>query len=213
MLVSTADDSSSHEPLAANCKPGTRFASCRVLGQADPRPWELHHHMPSDGRFRIIVFGGDVSRPAQLALVNALGGWLSATLLPRCPRAALSPGSNPLGGACSARFKTARDPSVVDVLLVHAAPREAVELLTDLHDVYHPFDEKLGWDYDKTFADGPSYHEGHGRAYEAYGVDADGAGAAVVVRPDGYIGLVASLDEGGRDKMGRWFDAVLRTCP
>ncbi|POR38438.1 Phenol 2-monooxygenase [Tolypocladium paradoxum] len=125
----------------------------------------------------------------------------------------LAAGSSPPGGGCSARFWTARDSSVVDVLLVHVAPREAVELLTDLHDVYHPFDNKLGWDYDKTFADGPSYHEGHGRTYEAYGVDVDGAGAAVVVRPDGYIGLVASLDDEGRDKMGRWFDAVLRTAP
>ena len=42
--------------------------------------------MPSDGRFRVIVFGGDVSRPGQLALVNELGGWLSTVLLPRCPR-------------------------------------------------------------------------------------------------------------------------------
>ncbi|XP_044722138.1 FAD binding domain-containing protein [Hirsutella rhossiliensis] len=134
---------------AANCKPGTRFASHKVLNQADPRPWELHHLMPSDGRFRV----GDVSRHGQL--VNGLGGWLTTELLLRHPRMGAEAG-------------------LIEVLLVYAARREEIELLTDLHELYHPWDAKLGWYYDKTFIDGPSYHEDHGRACEGYGVDADG---------------------------------------
>ncbi|KAM4058736.1 FAD binding domain-containing protein [Hirsutella rhossiliensis] len=190
------EDQQQHLALATNCQPGTRFASHRALCQADARPWELHHRMPSDGRFRIVIFGGDISRPPQLALVNSLGAWLSVSLQPRF--LVLS-----MPGAAS-KFKAARDPSVIDVLLVHSAPRERVELLTDLHDVYHPFDDKLGWDYEKTFADG------HGRAYRGYGVNDKGLGAAVVVRPDGYVGLVTSLDEVGRDRIGKWFEAILR---
>ncbi|XP_044719728.1 FAD binding domain-containing protein [Hirsutella rhossiliensis] len=196
LLNMSDEDQQQHLALATNCQPGTRFASHRALCQADARPWELHHRMPSDGRFRIVIFGGDISRPPQLALVNSLGAWLSVSLQPRF--LVLS-----MPGAAS-KFKAARDPSVIDVLLVHSAPRERVELLTDLHDVYHPFDDKLGWDYEKTFADG------HGRAYRGYGVNDKGLGAAVVVRPDGYVGLVTSLDEVGRDRIGKWFEAILR---
>jgi phenol 2-monooxygenase len=35
-----------------------------------------------------------------------------------------------------------------------------------------------------------------GRAYSTYGID-QGAGAIVVVRPDGYVGLVAPLEDVG----------------
>ncbi|KAK7951034.1 phenol 2-monooxygenase [Apiospora aurea] len=157
---------------AAHCKPGMRFPSYQVVEQCDARPWTLHHKMPSDGRFRLWVFGGDISQPAA--------------------RERMGPAATPFAG--TARFRLDRPPSVVDVLLVHRAPRGEVELLRDLHDVYHPFDAKLGWDYDKVFADGESYHEGHGRAYEGYGVDPD-KGAVVVVRPDGYVGLVTELGE------------------
>lgn len=65
---------------------------------------------------------------------------------------------------------TDQDACIVDVLLVHAALREKIELLQGLHRVYHPFVKKLGWDYGKT------HHEGH----EQFGIDP-------------YIGLVAAL--------------------
>ncbi|KAK5995656.1 Phenol hydroxylase [Cladobotryum mycophilum] len=195
--------------LAEHCEPGTRFASHKVMCQADARPWELQLHMPSDGRFRVVVFGGNISRPSQLAIVNQLGEWLSTEVLARYARISLAPGPDPRVGSGTSRFNTEQDPSIVDVLMVHSAAREEVELLRDLHEVYHPFDNKLGWDYNKVFVDGESHHEGHGRAYERYGVDAD-KGAIVTVRPDGYIGLVTTLEEEGWHQMQRWFDGVLR---
>lgn len=189
--------------VAKHCQPGTRFASHRVVGQADPRAWELHHHMPSDGRFRIVVFGGDVSQAGQRALVNEFGAWARGQLQPRFGIVAAAVGAE---GEAEAEAAA----SVIDVLLVHAAPRESVELLTDLDAAYHPWDGRRGWDYSKAFVDEHSYHEGHGRAYHGYGVDAAGRGAAVVVRPDLCTGLVASLDAAGRDRIQAWFDAVLR---
>ncbi|KAI1339789.1 FAD binding domain-containing protein [Xylariaceae sp. FL0016] len=200
----------SHLGAATNCKPGTRFPSYQVVAQADARPWQLHHKMPSDGRFRLVVFAGDVSpaNPEQQALVNELGSYLATEVLPRHPRIALSPGSDPHGSG--GKFKTDRDPSIVDVLLVHTGKRAEVEILRDLHDVYHPFDEKLGWDYDKVFSDEESYHDGHGHAYEGYGVDRE-KGALVVVRPDGYVGLVTVLEKEGWSELGKWFSGVLRS--
>ncbi|KAI1080402.1 FAD binding domain-containing protein [Whalleya microplaca] len=200
----TQQQAQSTPSLAKNCQPGTRFPSHQVIAQSDARPWQLHHKMPSDGRFRIVVFGGDVSLPAQRDLVNGLGAWLDARVLQRVPRAALSPASDPHGGA---RFRTERDPSVVHVLLVHCARRADVEVVRDLHEVYHPFDARLGWDYGAVFADEESYHDGYGRAYEGYGVDKE-RGALVVVRPDGYVGLVAGLEEEGRKEVERWFQGL-----
>jgi hypothetical protein len=70
-------------------------------------------------------------------------------------------------------------------MMIHSAPRQEIELL-DLHDVYHPFHEKRGWDYEKVYVDDASYHEGHGEAYKGYGVDAD-SGCVVIARPDQYV--------------------------
>jgi phenol 2-monooxygenase len=92
------------------------------------------------------------------------------------------------------KLRTEREPRVIDVLLVHSSPRADVELLRDLHETYHPFDPKLGWDYDKVFVDGPSYHEGHGDAYKWYGVDKQ-VGALVVVRPMLRDGLALSYGQ------------------
>ncbi|KAI3318919.1 FAD binding domain-containing protein [Xylariaceae sp. AK1471] len=206
--IIAASQAQSNLSLATNCKPGMRFPSLQVVAQCDARPWQLHHKMPSDGRFRLVVFAGDILRPKRQRLVNDLGVWLSTDVLPRYPQIALSPGSDPHSG--TTKFKTDRDPSIIDVLLIHTAKRAEVEILRDLHEVYHPFDFRLGWDYDRVFVDEESYHDGHGRAYEGYGVDPD-RGALVIVRPDGYVGLVVSMGEEGWEEVAKWFEGVLRS--
>ncbi|KAI1274837.1 FAD binding domain-containing protein [Xylaria sp. FL0933] len=208
------DQSAAHDraqsklSLATNCTPGIRFPSFQVVAQSDARPWELHHKMPSDGRFRLVVFAGNISRPMRQGLINDLGAWLAADLLSKYPLMALSPGSNP--HADINKFRTDRDPSIIDVLLIHTAKRGEIELLRDLHDVYHPFDPKLGWDYDKVFVDEMGYGNVNGRAYEGYGVD-PAEGALVVVRPDGYVGLVTSVEKEGWSEVAKWFHGVLRS--
>jgi len=196
--------------LATNCKPGMRFPSYQVLAQSDARPWHMHHKMPSDGRFRLVVFAGDILSPRRQKLVNDLGAWLAANILSVYPTIKLSPAADPHNNNNISRFKTDRDLSVVDVLLIHTAERREVDLLRGLHETYHPFDSKLGWDYDKVLVDAESYHSGHGRAYEGYGVD-PGVGALVIVRPDGYVGLVTALEQEGWEEVGEYFQGVLRT--
>ncbi|KAI1421457.1 FAD binding domain-containing protein [Xylaria sp. FL1777] len=194
--------------LAANCTPGMRFPSFQVVAQSDARPWQLHHKMQSDGRFRLIVFSGNISEPKRQGLINDLGSWLSADVLSKYPLITLSPGSDPHAG--TKKFKPNRSPSIIDVLLIHTAKRVEIEILRDLHDVYHPFDPKLGWDYDKVFVDEESYHNENGRAYEGYGVDRE-EGALVIVRPDGYVGLIASVEREGWEEVAKWFQGVLRS--
>ncbi|KAI0389076.1 FAD binding domain-containing protein [Xylariaceae sp. FL0594] len=229
--LSTAQSTPS---LARNCKPGTRFPSFQVIAHSDARPWQMHHKMPSDGRFRIVVFGGDVFSPSssstssssytqktprerRLKTLNDLGAWLTSNILDIYPRLDIDIDTN----QSSRRLRTERDPSIVDVLLLLHLPhtpqqqstpaeRKSLDLLNELHEIYHPYDAKLGWDYDKVLVDAPSYHAGHGRAYEGYGVDPD-VGCVVVVRPDGYVGLVAALGKRreGWEEVGRYLGGVL----
>ncbi len=103
--------------LATGCKPGTRFPSYQVLSQADARPWQLHHHMPSDGRFRLVVFGGDVSAAAQRKVVNDLGRWARTALLPRF--GPVEVGVDPHHRTIRLGEPSTSTSSVVDLLLVH----------------------------------------------------------------------------------------------
>jgi phenol 2-monooxygenase len=79
------------------------------------------------------------------------------------------------------------------VLTVHSAPRQETTIF-DFPAVFRPWDETDGWDYWKIFVDDQSYHEGHGHAYQNYGVDPE-KGCAVVLRPDQYVSLVTEVDD------------------
>lgn len=66
----------------------------------------------------------------------------------------------------------------IEVLLIHSSSRTDVSIL-NLPDIFHPFDETLGWDYSRVFADKD--------AYEGYGVK---SGCVVVCRPDQHVGWI-----------------------
>ncbi|MCJ1441242.1 MAG: hypothetical protein MMC23_001728 [Stictis urceolatum] len=163
--------------LATGVKIGMRFPSFQVLNQADARPWQFQQWFPSDGRWRVVVFAGNILHRKQLARVNDLGAKLAAL----------------------ESFVTRHAPdsdvkkSLIEVLVLHCGERTAVEL-ADLHEVYRPFSETKGWDYNKIFVDAESYHEGFGDAYKGYGVD-KANGCVVAVRPDQYVGWIGELED------------------
>lgn len=172
--------------LASNIKLGMRFPSFKVLNQSDARPWHFQERLKSDGRFRLILFAGNVLSPAQKSRLDAF-----------CARLAASPRLKPLLY------------THIDVLTCHSAPRTQTELLRDFPEVLHPFSARTGWDYDSVFADDESYHEGYGDAYRNYGVDRE-SGCVVVTRPDQYVGFVGELDgEEGWSGVEAYFGGVL----
>lgn len=162
--------------LATNIKVGMRMPSFQVLNQADARPWQFQQHLKSDGRFRIVVFAGDVKESEQMARVQRLGSTLSS---PESFIRKVTPPGKPTN-------------SVIDILAIHSSPRTAVEFF-DFPDIFRALDEETGWDYSKIFVDDVSYHEGHGKAYEGYGVGPEGC--LVVLRPDQYVGFVGELED------------------
>lgn len=175
--------------LARNIKLGARLPSFKVLNQADARPTHISKLLPSDGRWRIIVFAGDLRDPAQFARVQALGHALAS---PNSILHTYTPSSQPID-------------SLIEVLTIHSSPRDAIELLS-LPDIYHPWDEQTGWDYWKVYVDDVSHHEGFDRAYENYGID-QGDGCIVVCRPDQHVGYIGHLDDG--EALEGYFGAIL----
>ncbi|KAF4982268.1 hypothetical protein FZEAL_2054 [Fusarium zealandicum] len=165
------------QALASEVKIGMRIPSVKVLSQSDARPWHLQELLPSNGTWRVILFPGDIGLEQQQKRMDSL-----------CDR--MSDASSFLK-----RFTppSARYDSTIEVLTVHASDRHDHDIF-DFPQVLRPYDEVDGWDYDKIFADNPSYHEGHGRLYESFGISPD-QGCVVVVRPDQYVSYVGELDD------------------
>ena len=157
--------------LATNIRPGGRIPSFKVVNQADACPTHIASFLPSTGQWRILVFAGDLTFPSQFAGIQNLGLQLAA------------PSS----------FLHFYPANLIEIYTIHSSPRARVELL-DLHEVFHPWDEELGYDYWKVYADDDSWHEGFADAYGAYGINRKD-GCLVICRPDQHVGLICGVDE------------------
>ncbi|KAK8138115.1 hypothetical protein PG984_001495 [Apiospora sp. TS-2023a] len=180
------------QALAAGIPVGMRFNSFQVLNQSDARPWQFQKRLPADGRFRVVLFAGDVHHAQQKARVEAFCAKLDA------PSSFLH---RTVGGDGGDGLH-----SVVEILTIHSAKRWDTELLRDFPEVLHPFRRATGWSYDKVYVDDVSYHEGFGDAYKNYGVDKE-RGCVVIVRPDQYVAWVGDLED--FDKVQAYFEGCL----
>lgn len=166
------------QELATGLAVGMRFNSFKVLNQADARPWHFQERLRADGRFRVVLFAGNVLDAAQKARVDEFCAKLDA---PESFLRRLTPPNKAID-------------SIVEVLTIHSAKRTEVEFFRDFPEVLRPFDKHDGWDYNKIFVDDVSFHEGFGDAYTNYGVDKE-RGCIVVTRPDQYVGWVGELED------------------
>ncbi|KAJ7608773.1 phenol hydroxylase [Roridomyces roridus] len=181
---------SSAQTLATGLPLGMRFNSFKVLNQSDARPWHFQERLKADGRFRIVLFAGNILDPSQKTRVDAFCAALDQ------PRSFLR----------RATRDDAPIDSVIDILTIHSAKRVDTELLRDFPAILHPFNTRTGWDYNKVFVDDVSYHEGFGDAYKNYGVDKE-KGCVVAVRPDQYVGWVGTLED--FDGLQAYFEGCL----
>ena len=179
----------SQQDLASNVKIGMRMPSCKVLNQADGRPWHFQELLKSNGRWRLVLFAGNVASKAQMGRIEQLGQSLAD------PDSFLKRFTPP----------GRRYDSVIEVLTVHSSPRREFTIF-DFPEVLRPYDDVDGWDYWKIFVDDESYHEGHGHAYQNYGVAAE-QGCAVILRPDQYVSWVGEVDD--YEVMNKFFSAFM----
>ncbi|KAK8113753.1 hypothetical protein PG999_005822 [Apiospora kogelbergensis] len=188
-------DFSRKQALATGIPVGMRFNSFQVLNQSSAQPWQFQQRLPADGRFRVVLFAGNIHSAQQKERIESFCAKLDApgSFLHR----SISGGD---GGVCDGLH------SVVEILTIHSAKRWDTELLRDFPEVLHPFRKATGWSYDKVYVDDVSYHEGFGDAYKNYGVDKE-RGCVVIVRPDQYVAWVGELED--FDEVQAYFEGCL----
>lgn len=165
---------------------GKRFNTAQVVCHATVLPYELADWIVSDGRWRVVYFCGDIRKPECADEMKQFGDYLVQELVPKF---------------------TPRDQdfdSIIEVLTVSAASRAETEL-SDYHEALRPKTTRhhqviadgtynVSVDYHKIFVDDETYHQGHGQAYQKYGLPTD-RGTLVVIRPDGYVSLLVKASK------------------
>ncbi|GJE93871.1 phenol 2-monooxygenase [Phanerochaete sordida] len=155
-----------HQAHARALVVGQRMRPHVFVRAADARPFEVQDLCPADTRFKVLVFAGDTSDAAQRARVQALADAVEQGFY--------------------RRFGGAEPGKVFDVLAISSAPKDKVDY-TDLPPVFRTHWSKVLLDDTDMFA------RVGGGGYDAYGIDKT-KGAVVVVRPDGYVGIVAPFE-------------------
>ncbi|CEQ39678.1 SPOSA6832_01209 [Sporobolomyces salmonicolor] len=188
--------------LAPGLPHGMRFESHPVVCIADARPWHLADRFMSDGRYRLVIFAGDVREASQREKLENVRH-ISSSRLPK-ETAAYIPSSSQVAayldspaGALRTYTPSSSDlDSVIEVLTIISNPRTSIEP-NAFPDVLWPPKKPYGSRaYDKLYADdsSPVTPEVQGRIYEKLGVDKQ-KGCVVVVRPDQTVALVAGLED------------------
>ncbi|KAF8332459.1 FAD binding domain-containing protein [Amanita rubescens] len=148
---------------------GERVPPQILVRAADGRPYELQDLLPSDTRFKVLVFAGNTLSADQLNRLNVLA-------------------SEVFGEDGILRRYVPRDQdisSAFDVLTVSTATLKTVRV-GDLPELLRPR-------WSKVFVDDKDIVGRHGGgAYDKFGINPNGA--VVIVRPDGYVGMVAPFD-------------------
>jgi len=159
---------SSNQSVARHLTIGMRCIPTVVLRAADCRPYNIQDLLPSDTRFKVVIFPGALKHDVQQAKLQALGSELELDT-------GFLKKYTPIG---------ASPDSVFDIITICADSKETCNY-TDV-----PATLRRHWS--KVFVDDVSIAgDVGGKAYETYGISPEGA--VVVVRPDGYIGAIASL--------------------
>lgn len=124
------------ETLASKLEVGKRMPSFKVLNQADARPWHFQELLKSNGRWRVVVFAGDIRDSQQKKRLDSLGEKLNS-------EDSFLRTSTPQGSKYD---------SVIELLSVHSAPRQETTIF-DFPECFRPWDDQDGWDYWKVHVD------------------------------------------------------------
>ncbi|KAI4906508.1 hypothetical protein J4E90_010401 [Alternaria incomplexa] len=154
---------------------GTRFPSAQVIRFCDCKAVQLMSILRSDGRWRVVVFGGDINQSQHRQRLEKLSKALEATASQYTPAGKHIDSFIETLLVLSSKFPETEQESIPGYFW----PKSGKWSIRDLH---------------KTFIDDDHYNSGHGHAYEKYGVKPD-VGAVVIVRPDQYVSKVTSLDD------------------
>ncbi|CAK9441528.1 uncharacterized protein LODBEIA_P53960 [Lodderomyces beijingensis] len=181
-------------PLASKVPLGRRLFSDWALGQIDHRPWHFADRLPSDGRFRVVIFPGDVKQyPENMEKLHSFNEPLMA------PESFLN------------RYtpRNAFFNSVIECLVVHASLRNDVEFY-GFPEFARRKDYRGRVDYWSIFAGVGKTHNTSTKVdiYSTYGIDKK-AGAIMVVRPDGHVAQVSEYTGEGLKQVCDYFSGFM----
>ena len=192
-LTATYDDSvivaagRSRQDRARNVVVGMRFASAQVVRFCDAKAMPLVKALPADGRWRIVVFAGDLKDEGAKRRLEQLGAFLESD---EGPVRKFTPKDRDIDAFI--------EPIVVisgnmleleqDQIPPYFWPETGKWKMRGMipFSLQYPFFKNLltkPVDLHKVFVDGESYNSGHGHAYEKYGVNIK-HGALAILRPD-----------------------------
>ncbi|CAE7114877.1 unnamed protein product [Rhizoctonia solani] len=175
-----------HQSLASKLIIGQRLIPQVIIRTADARPFEIQDLIPSDIRYKVIVFAGNTKDVMQKARIQKLADELEK---PERFYKKYTPAGAPVD-------------TVFEVLVVSSMTKTTGDY-TDI-----PTTLRTHWS--KVFMDDVSVAPrlGGGQLYESYGIGSDGCIA--VVRPDGYIGTIVPLE--GVDELDSWFGGFMASA-
>ncbi|ORY17091.1 putative phenol 2-monooxygenase [Clohesyomyces aquaticus] len=175
------------EGVAKGVVVGMRFPSAQVIRFCDCKAMQLLRGLQSDGRWRVIVFAGDIREENEKRRLDQLATFLESTAKRYTPL-------------------NADIDSIIEPILVLRTKFVETEQ-EQIPDYFWPVTGK--WrirDLHKVYIDDEHYNSGHGHAYEKYEVDA-APGAVVIVRPDQYVARVTKMDD--LSGIGKFFEGFL----
>ncbi|KAF9038555.1 FAD binding domain-containing protein [Panaeolus papilionaceus] len=155
-----------HQSIASNLTIGQRLLPQVFLRAADGRPYEIQDLLPSDGRFKLLVFSGDTTQGGPLQKLMAFSTALKITL--------------------STLFSEEKISEIVDIHVINSATKVTVN--------HNRIPEFLRSHWSKVLIDDVDVlNRQGGGGYAKYGIGAEGA--LVIVRPDGYVGIIVPLEK------------------
>ncbi|EGW33845.1 uncharacterized protein SPAPADRAFT_59206 [Spathaspora passalidarum NRRL Y-27907] len=183
------DNGCTMHPLASKVPIGRRLYSEVIISQADARPVHVADRLASDGRFRVLIFPGDVStHPENMETLHKFQPFIDS-------KDNFAKKFTPVN---------AFSDSVIDIITIHGSCRYNVEFY-DFPQFTRPKDYKGRCDYWKLYTGiGNTYHEGDIDAYESYGIDKK-KGAIIVARPDSHVALVTEFSTDGLNAVDGYF--------
>ncbi|TBU43844.1 thioredoxin-like protein [Dichomitus squalens] len=174
-----------HQACASKLIVGERMTPRDFVYAANVNPVNLHDVLPSDMRFKILVFAGDIKVEASMKRLHALGENMGTS------------------NSFLWRFGQGAYEKVFDMLCICATKKDDMDF-TDVPKFFRSHWSKVLLD------DTDMYGRSGGGAYEAYGISRE-EGAIVVVRPDGYVGVVAPFDH--VDDINQYFASFMLEAP
>lgn len=178
--------------LAKNITVGSHFENHQVVGAFNAHAIQLQGRLLADGRWRIVVFPGDIRNETNRKAYQRLGEALGSK---SGPAVKYTPKGEDLD-------------SVIQTLSVFATPHKEVQYAApSFPSIYQPTHKPYGVkDFDSLYCDEPSFHDGDGKAYTGYGIDPT-VGCIVVVRPDQHVSGVYGMEDA--NEISGFFDSFM----